>query len=121
MRKEKEMSERELKPYLKVVLRNSYAACAVYEPHPFRNSAIKESVEQSGKKMVGNTGIEDTAWCWVYYDWCGNPVGIGEDFPEGEVVEKFTAEKLWGNQSLADYLNIENADFVKAWKETHEK
>lgn len=115
------MGERELKPYLKVILRDSYAVCAIYEPHPFRASALKAAVAQCGKIGVGYTGIEDDAWCWVYYDWCGNPVGIGEDFPKGEIVEKFTAEKLWGNQGLADYLNKENADFVKAWKEAHKK
>jgi hypothetical protein len=104
----------ELKPYLKVITRNSYGVCAIYEPHPFRNGAIKEAVEQSGHTMSGNTGIEDTAWCWVYYDWCGNPVGLSDEFPEGEVVDKFTKENL-GDQNLADYLNKENQAFVDAW------
>ena len=109
------MKEIELKPYLKVKTpKHIYGVCAIYEPHPFRNSAIKESVEQSGHSMQGSTGIDDTAWCWVYYDWCGNPVGLSYEVPEGELVDKFTAENI-GSQSLADYLNKENEEFVKAW------
>jgi len=107
---------KEVKPYTKVITtKDYYGACAIYEPHPFRNSAIKQAMESSGHTMNGDTGIADDEWCWVYYDWCGNPVGLGEDFPEGEIVERFTAENI-GNQSLADYLNKENQQFVEDWK-----
>jgi hypothetical protein len=51
-----------------------------------------------------HTGINDDEWCWVYYDWCGNPIGLSEEMPDGEVVDKFTKENL-GSQELADYLN----------------
>ena len=51
-----------------------------------------------------HTGINDDEWCWVYYDWCGNPIGLSEDAPNGKVVDMFTEENL-GSQSLADYLN----------------
>ena len=108
------MNKVELKPYLKVITRNVYGVCAIYEPHPFRSSAIKEAVEQSGRKTNADTGIKDDEWCWVYYDWCGNPVGLGNEFPDGELVDKITAENI-GSQSLADYLNKENEEFVKAW------
>ena len=55
------MKETELKPYLKVkTAKHIYGVCAIYEPHPFRNSAIKESIEQNGgiylqKKTIGNS------------------------------------------------------------------
>lgn len=79
----------EYKPYTKVLTTSDfYGACAIYEKHPF--------------------GSRDD-WCWVYYDWCGNPVGLGKYMPEGEVVNKFTAEHFYGNQKLADYLNFEPA------------
>lgn len=96
------------KPYTKVITKNFYGACAIYEPHPFRNSTIKEVVEQTGCKMKGHTGIADNEWCWVYYDWCGNAVGISSEMPDGEIVDKFTEENLLGDKSLADYLNIES-------------
>ena len=96
------------KPYTKVVItKSNYALCAIYEPHPFRNSIIQASLKQDGRTSSWHTGIEDNAWCWVYYDWCGNPVAISDNIPEGEVVDKFTAEHLWGYQQLADYLNKE--------------
>lgn len=109
------MKKIELKPYLKVITpKHIYGVCAIYEPHPFRNSAIKESIEQNGGVYDGHTGIDDMAWCWVYYDWCGNPIGLSDSFPEGDLVDKFTAENI-GSQSLADYLNKENEEFIKAW------
>ena len=100
------MNDIKLKPYLKVVTRNVIGVCAIYEPHPFRDSVIKEALETSRHTMSGSTGIKDTEWCWVYYDWCGNPVGLGNDFPDGTIVDKFTKENL-GDESLAEYLNQE--------------
>ena len=93
------------KPYTKVITtKDYYGECAIYEPHPFRNCVIKDSIERCGDIYNGHTGINDDEWCWVYYDWCGNPIGISEDIPEGEVVDKFTVENI-GWQGLADYLN----------------
>lgn len=103
----------ELKPYLKIVTRNHYGVCAIYEPHPFRNCAIKEAVEKDGKTMKGHTGVNDNAWCWVYYDWIGNPVGVSEKMPDGTLVDKFTEENL-GDKDLADYLNQQDEEIVEA-------
>lgn len=108
------MTNMKYKPYAKVLaIDGFYGACAIYEPHPFRKSAIKEVVKQAGYKMsdckvIGSPLVPDDEWCWVYYDWCGNPIGMTEDMPEGKVVDKFTEENL-GRQSLADYLNTEPA------------
>lgn len=75
------------KPYTKVLTsKDFYGCCAIYEPNPFRR--------------------DDSEWCWVYYDLCGNPVGLSDGMPAGEVVDKFTAENI-GWQELADYLNKE--------------
>lgn len=104
----------ELKPYLKVVTRNCYGVCAIYEPHPFRASAIREAIESAGYKTNADTGIEDNAWCWVYYDWCGNPIGLSGEMPEGTIVDKFTKDNL-GDENLAEYLNKENEEFVDLW------
>ena len=77
-------------PYSKVVnLKKEYALCAIFEPHPFRCSAISDAVKQSV-----NTGIKDNEWCWVYYDCTGNPVAIGNDKPSGIDVDTFTPENL---------------------------
>ena len=77
------------KPYEKVITtKDYYGECAIYEPHPFRNSAIKDAVEQSGYTYSSDTGINDDEWCWVFYDWCGNPVGLSDKKPEGETVKK---------------------------------
>lgn len=103
------------KPYAKVLTTNDfYGVCAIYEPHPFRGSAIKEAVEQCGYRMsdckvMGSPLVSDDEWCWVFYDWCANPVGLSEEKPEGEVVDRFTAEHFYGHQHLADYLNEEPA------------
>lgn len=105
----------ELKPYLKVILEHRFAVCAIYEPHPFRNCVIEEAIKQQGYEMVGRSSVNDNEWCWVYYDWCGNPVGLSDGFPEGVIVDKFTAENI-GSQSLADYLNTENEPALEAWK-----
>lgn len=95
-------------PYEKVITtKDYYGECAIYEPHPFRDSAIKDAVQQSGHTYNANTGVNDGEWCWVFYDYCGNPVGISDKKPEGETVERFTKENLYGNESLAVYLNKE--------------
>lgn len=96
------------KPYTKVITtKDYYGECAIYEPHPFRDSVIKDAVEQSGHIYNTNTGIDDDEWCWVFYDWCANPVGLSDEKPDGVVVDKFTAEHFYGHQHLADYLNEE--------------
>jgi hypothetical protein len=96
------------KPYTKVITtKDYYGECAIYEPHPFRDGAVKDAVEQSGHIYNTNTGIDDDEWCWVFYDWCANPVGLSDEKPDGEVVDKFTAEHFYGYQHLADYLNEE--------------
>lgn len=101
------------KHYEKVITtKDYYGECAIYEPHPFRESAIKEAVEQAGYRMsdckvIGHQLVPNDEWCWVFYDWCGNPVGLSDTKPEGETVEKFTKENLYGNESLAEYLNRE--------------
>lgn len=104
----------ELYPYKKVVLEHRFAVCAIYEPHPFRDRSIREAVEQAGRKMSGHTGIANDAWCWVFYDWCGNPVGLSDNEPEGTVVDKFTAENL-DSADLAEYLNRENQAAIDTW------
>lgn len=42
-----------------------------------------------------------------YCRYCGNQLENWSDMPEGEVVDKFTAEHFYGYQHLADYLNEE--------------
>ena len=112
----------ELKPYLKVITSPKYyGICAIYEPHPFRNCAIKSAVEQSGYTMKGHTGVADNAWCWNFYDWCANCVGFSDEMPEGEIVDKFTAEHFFGNQHIADDLNEENEEFIKEWNRNKKK
>lgn len=104
-----EMEHLKYKPYTKVITTKDYwGECAIYEPHPFRNSVIHSALEQVGKQSSQHTGIKDGEWCWVFYDWCGNPIGLSENMPEGEVVDKFTEENI-GSQNLADYLNVEPA------------
>lgn len=103
------MNDVKLKPYLKIITRNCQGVCAIYEPHPFRSGAISEAV---GTGV--DTGINDTEWCWVYYDWCGNPIGLSDGMPDGELVEKFTQDNI-GSESLAEYLNKENEEFVEIW------
>ena len=44
------------KPYEKYVLNNGLAVAAIYEPHPFRNIVIKESVKCKRPKQ-NNLGI----------------------------------------------------------------
>lgn len=95
------------KRYAKVVTKEFL--CAIYEPHPFRSGAISEA---TGSAV--NTGIADDEWIWVYYDWCGNPVGTSDEKPDGVEVDKFTTDNLdfsWTTpecaQNLVDYLNKE--------------
>ena len=97
------------KRYAKVIPSEPGCLCAIYEPHPFRSSAISEAV---GSKV--NTGIADDEWCWMYYDWCCNPIGTSVSKPEGIEVDKFTTDNLdfsWTTpecaQKLVDYLNME--------------
>lgn len=97
------------KKYAKVIPEESGAMCAIYEPHPFRSSAISEAV---GSNI--NTGIADDEWVWVYYDWCCNPVCISVGKPDGAEVDKFTTDNLdfsWTTpeyaKKLIDYLNME--------------
>ncbi|MGN0317772.1 MAG: hypothetical protein ACI4E1_07575 [Lachnospira sp.] len=100
------------KPYTKVITSNAcYGVCAIYEPHPFRDSSIQSALNKEGIQSCQHTGINDNEWCWVYYDWIGNPIAIGNEMPDGEIVEKFTEENI-GDKKLADYLNTEsiNAD-----------
>lgn len=96
------------KRYAKVVTKEFI--CAIYEPHPFRSGAISEAVASSV-----NTGIADDEWIWVYYDWCGNPVGTSDKKPDGVEVDKFTTDNIdfsWTTpecaQILVDYLNKES-------------
>lgn len=92
--------------YEKVITSNSPGAlCAIYEPHPFRNSVIKEAVEQSGKIYSSDTGVDDDSWCWVYYDWVGNPVAVSSKQPNGDIVDKIP-DSLNGKE-YAEYLNKE--------------
>lgn len=71
------------KRYAKVITKEFL--CAIYEPHPFRSSAISQAI---GSHI--NTGIADDEWTWVYYDWCCNPVGTSDEKPDGVEVDKFT-------------------------------
>ena len=90
-----------IKKYAKVVT-SGYSLCAIYEPHPFRSSAISEAVDSHI-----NTGVTDDNWIWVYYDWCGNPIGLSDEKPEGVEVDKFTTDNLKCAQMMVDYLNRE--------------
>ena len=97
------------KPYAKAVTNEPGCICAIYEPHPFRSSAISEALG-----LNANTGITDDEWIWMYYNWCGNPVGTSDEKPDGVEVDKFTVDNLdlsWTNrecaQKLVNYLNRE--------------
>lgn len=85
------------KKYAKVVT-NRYSLCAIYEPHPFRSSVI----------------ADDDEWIWVHYDYCGNPIGLSTEQPEGVEVDKFTTDNLDLSyttpecaQKIVDYFNKE--------------
>lgn len=97
------------KKYAKVITTESGCLCAIYEPHPFRSGAISQSLGYSV-----DTGIADDEWVWVYYDWCGNAVGVSIGKPDGVEVDEFTVDNLdfsWTTpecaQKLCDYLNME--------------
>ena len=101
------------KKYAKVVT-SVYSLCAIYEPHPFRSSAISEAVNSHV-----NTGVTDDEWIWVHYDYCGNPIGLSDEKPDGIEVDKFTVDNLdlsWTTpecaQNIIDYFEgnpIKNA------------
>ena len=119
-----------IRPYVKVVdLVNAYACVAIYEPNPFRPEALSGAVKQSGKKPgktinLGNDDI-DSQWCWVYYDWCGNPVGLGSGVPEGRLTYKLKPEDFeWMGTDNAirycEYLNKEpNKEMIKEWEKKY--
>ena len=121
-----------IKPYVKIVdLINAYACVAIYEPNPFRPEAIVGAVKQLGKKpgKIINLGgsLEDESWCWVYYDWCGNPVGLGRDVPEGRLTYKLKPEDFeWMGYDNAvnycEYLNREpNQEMKNEWEKKYGK
>lgn len=113
-----------IRPYIKVIdLVTALACVAIYEPNPFRPSAIKEAIESNGKKSDSyDTGVDDNEWCWVYYDWCGNPIGLGKDVPEGRLTYKLKPEDFeWMGYENAvrycEYLNREpNQEMKKQWE-----
>jgi hypothetical protein len=118
-----------IRPYIKVVdLVNQYACVAIYEPNPFRPEAICEAVKQVNKKSskieIINIGdpLDDESWCWVYYDWCGNPVGLGRDTPEGRLTYKLMPKDFeWMGYDNAvrycEYLNREpNKEMIEEWE-----
>ena len=118
-----------IRPYVKVIdLVNNYACVAIYEPNPFRPEAILGVVQKSGRKpsKVINLGDDlDNQWCWVYYDWCGNPVGLGKDVPEGRLTYKLKPEDFeWMGYENAvrycEYLNTEpNKEMIEKWRIKH--
>ena len=109
-------------PYVKIVdLVNTYGMIAIYEPHPFRSSAISEA---AGTNV--NTGISDDDWAWVYYDWCGNPVGTSHDVPEGRLIYKVKPSDIqsWYSYEsdavrMCEYLNMENDELKREWEKRH--
>lgn len=116
-----------IKPYMKIIeMENKYACVAIYEPHPFRPEALREAIESSGKKSDNyDTGVDGNQWCWVYYDWCGNPVGLSESAPEGRLVYKLKPEDFeWMGHDNAvrwcEYLNRENEKMKKQWEEKYD-
>lgn len=121
-----------IRPYIKIVdLVNDYACVAIYEPNPFRSEALCEAVKQSDKKPgkrinLGDDNIDDQ-WCWVYYDWCYNPVGISKDAPEGRLTYKLVPEDFeWmGYDNAIRYcecLNREpNVEMKREWEKKYEE
>ena len=119
-----------IRPYVKIVdLVNAFACVAIYEPNPFRLEAILGAVKQSGKtpnKRIDLSNCNpDDQWCWVYYDWCGNPVGLGKDVPEGRFTYKLVPEDFeWMGHDNAvwycEYLNKEpNTEMIEKWRIKH--
>ena len=123
-----------IRPYIKIVdLVDCYGCVAIYEPNPFRLEAICEAVKQVNKKPgkieIINIGdpLDDESWCWVYYDWCGNPVGLGRDMPEGRLTYKLVPEDFeWMGHDNAvrycEYLNREpNQEMIEEWEKKYGK
>ena len=121
-----------IRPYVKVVdLVNIYGCAAVYEPNPFRPAAILGAFKKSDKKpdKIINLGnkIDDSDWCWVYYDWCGNPVGTSADIPEGRLAYKLVPEDFeWMGYENAvrycEYLNKEpNKEMIEKWRDKYDR
>lgn len=119
-----------IRPYIKVVdLVNVYGCVAIYEPNPFRPAAFLGAFEKSNKRpsKIINLGdkIDDSDWCWVYYDWCGNPVGTSADIPEGRLTYKLIPEDFeWMGYenavSYCEYLNKEpNKEMIEEWRKRH--
>ena len=116
-----------IRPYVKIVdLVNACACVAIYEPNPFRPEALCEAVKQSGGCQgqtihLGDNNIDDQ-WCWVYYDWYGNPVGIGTEVPEGRLTYKLEPKDFgWMGYENAvrwcEYLNREpNIEMKRKWE-----
>ena len=119
-----------IKPYVKIVdLTNRYACVAIYEPNPFRPEALAGAIKQSNKQSdqmitLGNT-VSDENWCWVYYDWCGNPVGTSMEAPEGRLTYKLIPEDFeWmgpeNAERYCEYLNKEpNQKMKEEWYAQH--
>lgn len=119
-----------IRPYIKIVdLVNAFACVAIYEPNPFRPEAIIGAIKQSDKTPnkridLGDCNIDDQ-WCWVYYDWCGNPVGLGADIPEGRLTYQLKPEDFeWMGYDNAvrycGYLNKEpNQEMKTEWYKYH--
>lgn len=116
-----------IRPYIKVVdLVNTYGCVAIYEPNPFRPKAICGAVQQSGKQVGEKIDLGDNSpndqWRWVYYDWCGNPVGLGSEVPEGRLTYKLIPEDFeWMGHDNAvrycEYLNREpNKEMIEEWE-----
>ena len=110
---------------------NQYACVAIYEPNPFRPEALSTAVKQYGKKPgkkinLGDNNL-DNQWCWVYYDWCGNPVGLGMDVPEGRLTYQLKPEDFeWMGYDNAvrycEYFNREpNQEMKKEWEARYGK
>ena len=112
-----------IRPYVKIYdMECGFACIAVYEPHPFRDSVIQDAVKSIGKKSNQHTGIDNDEWCWVFYDWCGNPVAISDEMPEGKFTYQVKPEHFeWMGYDNAvrfcEYINKEpNTKAKKAWE-----
>lgn len=89
-------------PYVKIIdLVDAYGMIAIYEPHPFNTYE----------------------WRWIYYDWCGNPVGESYDAPEGRLIYKVKPsdiESRYSNKSdairMCEYFNLENDKAKNEWE-----
>jgi len=51
-----------IQPYTKIITNNDYSACAIYERHPFRDSAIQEAVQSTGAHTHQHTQIQNDEW-----------------------------------------------------------